>query len=61
MIPVEEGIAYFTEQIKAGNPGDMFPYVMRAMLRQDTNQIDEALTRTMTRSSGSIRATADLQ
>ena len=42
VIPVEEGIAYFTTQI-GDDPGNVFPYVMRAMLWQDRNQIDKAL------------------
>jgi tetratricopeptide (TPR) repeat protein len=42
IVPVDEGIDFFTEQIR-NSPTDVFPYVMRAMLWQDKKQIDRAL------------------
>jgi tetratricopeptide (TPR) repeat protein len=42
VVPVEEGIDFFTQQIQ-DDPGNVFPYVMRAMLWQDRKQIDKAL------------------
>ncbi len=42
VVTVDDGIDYFTRQIPE-KPGDVFPYVMRAMLWQDKNEIDKAL------------------
>ena len=42
VVPVEKGVDFFTGQMR-DDPGNVFPYVMRAMLWQDKNQIDKAL------------------
>ena len=42
IIPVEQGVDFFTRQIR-DDPGNVFPFVMRAMLWQDKKQIDKAL------------------
>ena len=42
MIPIEQGIEYFSERIGEA-AGDVFPYVMRAMLWQDRKDIPKAL------------------
>lgn len=42
VIPVDEGVDFFSERLRE-NPQDAFAYVMRAMLWQDRNNVDRAL------------------
>lgn len=42
VVPVEQAIAYFTEQIKA-HPRKAFYHAMRAFVRREKNQLDGAL------------------
>jgi tetratricopeptide (TPR) repeat protein len=42
VVPVEQGIAFFTNQVRA-NPQDAFSYVMRALLWRDKKELDIAL------------------
>jgi tetratricopeptide (TPR) repeat protein len=42
VVPIDEGIGFFSERIRR-NPNDVFAYVMRAMLWQDSKQIERAL------------------
>ena len=42
VVPVEDGIAFFSNQIEA-NPRDVFSHTMRALLWQDRREIDRAL------------------
>jgi len=42
VVPVEQAIEFFTQQIRA-RPQNAFPYAMRAFLRHDKQQLDLAL------------------
>jgi tetratricopeptide (TPR) repeat protein len=42
VVPVEQGIEFFTNQVRA-NPRDAHSYVMRAMLWRDKKELDNAL------------------
>jgi tetratricopeptide (TPR) repeat protein len=42
VVPVEQGIEFFTNQVRA-NPQDAHSYVMRALLWRDKNELDNAL------------------
>ncbi|MHB1558668.1 MAG: tetratricopeptide repeat protein [Isosphaeraceae bacterium] len=42
VIPIDEGVDFFSERIREDSQ-DAFAYVMRAMLWQDRNQVDRAL------------------
>ena len=42
VISVDEAVGFFSDQIR-DDPGNVFPYVMRAMLWQDRKEIDKAL------------------
>lgn len=43
VVPIEEGVDYFTRQI-AANPQDVFSHMMRAVLWQDRREIDKAVS-----------------
>ncbi len=42
VVPVEQAIAYFTQQIN-DHPREAFYYAMRALVRRDKNELDSAL------------------
>lgn len=42
VVPVEQAIAFFSQQIQA-QPRDAFCYAMRALVRRDKNDLDDAL------------------